>query len=269
MDKETLEKILEGQPKEIRGKAVLLFNGAASCAQQYQAAPTAANLRDWEAAQAALAKFVGQLSDAAADKPDDDKPLPTLAAVLRYLRGLDWRVSRTSLHRHHEEGKLAPRADGLYALRDIDKYARTWLKQKSTGKHIAERLEELQSRKLDLELQNLELERKRKELAYNKDLDKYVLRSLMEIELATRAGILDAGLKHWVQSRAAEWIRAGGGDTKKVGEVINLMSHDLEEHINSYARLPDYQVIIDAEEDAANEAPETETAPDGGEQTEC
>jgi hypothetical protein len=256
MDKETLENLIADQPKEIRTKGVLLYNGVASCAQQYQAAPTASNLRDWEAAQAALAKFVAQLSEASADKMDEDKALPNLAAALDYLKASDWSVTRTSLYRHHKEGKLAPRSDGQYALRDIEKYARTWLKQKSTGKRISEKLEELQRRKLELELSNLDLENKRKTLAYGKDLDKYVPKELMEIELATRAGILDAGLKHWVQSRAAEWIRAGGGDTKKVGDVINLMSRDLEEHINSYARLSEYQVIIDAEEEAAEEAPE-------------
>lgn len=264
MNKEKLESLIADQPNEIRGKGVLLFNGAASCAEQYRSAPTAANLRDWEAAQAALEKFCAQLEGSSADGASD-KPLPNLAAALDYLKASDWCVTRTSLYRHHKEGKLSPRADGFYTLRDVEKYARTWLKQKSTGKRVAEKLEDLQRRKLELELLNLDLEHKRKTLAYGKDLDKYIPKELMEIELATRAGILDAGLKHWVQSRAAEWIRAGGGNTKKVGEVINLMTHDLEEHINSYARLSDYQVIIDAEEEAANEAPETDEDPIGEE----
>jgi hypothetical protein len=267
IDKEKLEGLIADQPKEIRGKGVLLFNGAASCAQQYQTAPTAANLRDWEAAQAALEKFCAQLEGAAADGAGD-KPLPNLAAALDYLKASDWSVTRTSLYRHHKEGKLSPRSDGQYALRDIEKYARTWLKQKSTGKRVGEKIEELHRRKLELELLNLDLENKRRVLAYDRDLDKYVPKELMEIELATRAGVLDAGLKHWVQSRAAEWIRAAGGDTKKVGDVINLMTHDLEEHINSYARSSEYLVVIDAEEEVDPE-PETETENGEEEQPEC
>jgi hypothetical protein len=192
------------------------------------------------------------------DNIPDDKRVATIAAVLDYLKASDWSVTRTSLYRHRTEGKLAPRSDGQYALRDVEKYARTWLKQKSTGKRVGENLEDLQRRKLEVELANLELENKRKTLSYNKDLERYISRELMEIELATRAGVLDAGLKHWVQSRAAEWIRAAGGDTKKVGEVINLITHDLEEHINAYARAAEWQVIIDADEDPADEAPETE-----------
>lgn len=260
MDKETLEKLLDGQPASIRTQGVLLYNGAAKCAQEYQSTPTAANLRDWEAAQAALAKFAARISDAA-DGQEEDKPLRNIAAVLDYLRALDWRVTQTSLYRHQKEGKLAPRRDGLYALRDVDKYARTWLKQKSTGKKISEKVEELQRKKLDLELKNLELDNKRKELAYGKDMERYIPKELMEIELAGRAGVLDAGLKHLVQSRAAEWIRTVGGDTKKVGDLIVLMSHDLDEHINSYASSLSYQVVIDAEEDATGETPEIEDEP--------
>lgn len=258
MDKESLEILIADQPKEIRAKGVLLYNGAASCAQQYQAAPTASNLRDWEAAQAALAKFVAQLSEASADKADEDKPLPNLSAALNYLKALDWSVTRTSLYRHHKEGKLSPRADGFYALRDVEKYARTWLKKKSTGKRVAEKIEYLQEKNLMLDQELKEVKIKREKFASDKEAGMYVPKELMEIELATRAGVLDAGLKHWVQSRAAEWIRAGGGDTKRVGEVINLMSHDLEEHINSYAKMSEYLVVIDAEETADAE-PEIET----------
>lgn len=265
MDKETLEKLLEGQPASIRGQGVLLYNGAAKCAQEYQAAPTAANLRDWEAAQAALAKFAARISDAAGEE-EEDKPLRNIAAVLDYLKALDWKVTQTSLYRHQKEGKIAPRRNGLYALRDVDKYARTWLKQKSTGKKISEKMEEQQRKKLDLEISNLEEDNKRKKFANDREAGLYIPKEFMEIELAGRAGVLDAGLKHWVQSRAAEWIRTVGGDTKKVGDLIVLMNHDLDEHINSYASSLSYQVIIDAEEDATGEAPETENEPIGEEE---
>jgi hypothetical protein len=256
LDKETLEKLLDDKPKEIRSKAILLFNGTAICAKAYQDEPSSVNRRNWEDSEEALSKFVEQIG--AADGEEEDKPLRNIAAVLDYLRAGDWRVTKTSLYRHQKEGKIAPRRDGLYTLRDVDKYARTWLKQKSTGKKIQEKTEEQQRKKLDLELRNLELENKRKTFAYDKDLERYIPKEFMEIELAGRAGVLDAGLKHWVQSRAAEWIRTVGGDTKKVGDLIVLMNRDLDEHINSYASSLSYQVVIDAEEEATGEAPETE-----------
>ena len=177
-----------------------------------------------------------------------DQRFASIADVLDYLKQ-DWKVTKTSLYRHQREGKFLPQTDGTFLQKDIDKYSKTWLKQKSTGKRVSEKMDELQRKKMERELQNLDLEYERKKFGHEKDLGKYIPKEQMEIELAARAGILDAGLKHWIQSRSADWIRTVDGDTKKVGELINLMNRDLDEHINSYAALTEYQVIIDAEEE--------------------
>jgi hypothetical protein len=185
------------------------------------------------------------------DSSEINATYATIADVLDYLKESGWKVTRTSLYRHQAEGKIMPAADGTYRRKDVDKYARTWLKQQSTGKKISERTDDLQRRKLDLEIKNLEIEQRRKQMALEKEQERYIPREQMELELAARAGVLEAGLKHWVQSRAAEWIRAVSGDMKKVGDLINLMNHDLDEHINSYASQVEYQVVIEA--DAADE----------------
>lgn len=252
MDKESLEKLIADQPKEIRSKGVLLFNGAAQCAQTYQTTPTAANLRDWEAAQAALSRFAQQLGV----KDDAERPFPTIADVLEYLQGDGWRVTRPSLYRHRKEGKLLPDPGGAYSRRAADKYARTWLKQQSTGQRKSERMDDLQRQKLDQELRIGAIEEKRKLLALDKEQGKYIPKELMEVELAARAGILNAGLKHLVQSRAADWIRACEGDTKFVGQLINLVGRDLDEQINEFAAAVEYEVIFDGPEEEAE--PETE-----------
>jgi hypothetical protein len=175
-----------------------------------------------------------------------EKNLANLSAILEYLEGTGWRVTKTSLYRHQKEGKLSPRPDGSYREQDIDRYARTFLKQKSTGKRLREKAEELQRAKVEKELKNLDIEYERKKFNLDKDKGRYLLREEMEIELAGRAGILDAGLKHWVQSKAAEWIRGFGGDISRVGEFISKMTHDLDEHINNYAAPLEYEIIIDA-----------------------
>jgi hypothetical protein len=54
-----------------------------------------------------------------------------------------------------------------------------------------------------------------------------------------------------VQARCAEWIRTVEGDMRKIGELINLMNRDLDEHINSYAAPIDYRISIDAVEEGA------------------
>jgi hypothetical protein len=243
MDTASFEKIIQDQLPDIKTKGVLLFNGYAKSMKAYQEDPTAAKQREWQSAEAALKRFVATL---------EGNHFATIADVLEYLSE-EWRVTKTSLYRHHKEGKLLPQADGTYQRTDIDKYSRTWLKQKSTGKRISERIDELQRKKLEKELRNLDLEYERRKFAHEKDLGQFIPRDQMEVELAGRAGILDAGLKHWIQSRTADWVRTVSGDTKKVGELINLMIRDLDEHINSYASNREYQVIIDAPENNATE----------------
>ena len=179
--------------------------------------------------------------------------IDTIADALAYLQKSGWKVTKTSLYRHQKEGKFLPDPDGSYQQKNIDKYAKAWLKQQSTGKRVSEKMDELQRKKLERELQIQDIEYERKKLAHAKDLDKYIPKEQMEVELAGRAGILDAGLKHWVQSRCAEWIRSVDGDMKKVGELINLMNRDLDEHVNSYAAPADYDVIIDGEVEEGTE----------------
>jgi len=244
IDKATFEKLIDGQPDEIRKRGILLFNGMVNSALEYQSNPTEKSLRNWEMAQAAMKKFESQITG-----EENSDRFETVADVLEYLDGSGWKLKKTSLYRHQKEGKILPAADGSYRQRDVDKYAKAWLKQKSTGKRINEKTDELQRRKLEIELKNLEIDHNRKSFAYEKEQGKFIPREQLEIELATRAGILDAGLKHWVQSRAAEWIRTVDGDMKKTGDLINLMNRDLDEHINGYARPIEYQVVIEADQD--------------------
>jgi len=243
MDREAFEKLISDQPVDIRAKGVLLFNGCVSCAEEYRKKASVSTQRNWEAAQAALEKFSAQL-----EASGKERPLLTLADVLEYLSP-EWRISRNTLYRHHKEGKLLPLADGTYAIRDVEKYARTFLKQKSTGMRLNEKVDELQRRKLELELRSLELEHKSKQHKFDRDIGLYVPKEQMERDLAMRAGILDAGLKHWVRANAADWVRLTEGNMQRVGELISKMGRDLDELMNSYASSDEIDVVIDDKED--------------------
>lgn len=182
----------------------------------------------------------------------------TLPEVLDYLVDSGWKATKATLYRHKDEGKIIPRNEGAYILKDVEKYARTFLKQKSTGKRISERIDDLQRRKLERELELADLEYKRKLFAYEKEQEKYLPRDQMELELAARAGILEAGLKHWVQSRVGDWISTVNGDGKRSGELINIMLRDLDQHLNNYAATKEYQVIFEGDSQETMEDREDE-----------
>lgn len=176
-----------------------------------------------------------------------------IPVVLEYLQNSGWKVSRTSLYRDNGNGKLRPRDDGEFHVKDVDRYAKTWLKQKATGKRLRDQTDELQRKKLELEQENLILDNAKKKLALDKELGKFIPKEQLEIELAAWTGIVEAGLKHWIQSNAAGWIRMVDGDTKKVGEMINTMNTNLDELINNYSSDREYEVVFDASPDAETE----------------
>ena len=180
---------------------------------------------------------------------DAESAFFNLAAVLKYLQDQGWKITKPSLYRHHKEGKILPDTDGSFKRSAVIKYAKAFLKLTATGKRQQETTDHLQREKLQEELKNLRLKNERDKFNFEKDQGRYVLKDQLEIELATRAGILIAGLKHWIASNAAAWIDTTGGNTKKTGELINLMNDELDEHINRYAAGNiEYEVIIDADE---------------------
>ncbi|KAF0158819.1 MAG: hypothetical protein FD159_906 [Syntrophaceae bacterium] len=170
-----------------------------------------------------------------------------LADVLRYLETQRWRITRPSLYRHGKEGKLLPETSGAYKQKAVDRYARTFLKLAATGKRLQETSDNLQRQKLEEELKNLRLKNERDKFNYEKDRGFHVPKDKMEIELAMRAGILIAGLKHWITSNSAIWIASTDGNYKKTGELINMMSIDLDTFLNQYASNKEYEVIIEAD----------------------
>lgn len=243
MEKQTFEKLISDQPQDVKAVGIIRYNALIATMKAYQDEPTAARDRDWRAAKESFDAFVRTL------RPEDNDRFDNLADALAYLKDEGWRAAQTSIYRHQKEGKVRPRPDGSYWKSDIDKYARTFLRQAATGQRVSERIEDLQRKKLEKELQNLKIEIERKQFALGRDQGKYIPKDQMDIELAGRAGILEAGLKHWIQSHAADWIRLTGGDTKKVGELIHSMIYGLDEHLNEFAGVREYRIVIEAEEE--------------------
>ena len=241
MTKEELEILLADKPANVKADGAVLYNAVNRNRAAYNQESSVANLRAMEAAKEAFDKFVAEIGGGVIGETFDN-----LLTVLKWLQDNGWKAARQSLYRHQSQGKLLPNSDGKYTLRAVKKYAKTFLKQTSTGKRVQENTDDLQRQKLEQELKNLKLKNERETFNFQKDKGLYVPREQLEIELATRAGIFLAGLKHWIQSKAADWIDAVSGDTRKVGGLIHQMTSDLDDHINQYAgQAAEYDVIIE------------------------
>ncbi len=185
---------------------------------------------------------------------EQEKWLDNVDEVIEYLDAGGWVAKKSTVYRHRKEGKLLPKDSGKFRQKDVDRYAQTWLKQQSTGKKVKELEDQLQRQILEEELATAKEKRRKIERENSIAEGKVVDRGEVENWLAGRAGILEAGLKHWVQSRVADWIRVVDGDVRKAGELISAMTRDLDEHINGYAQAKEFELVIDGEEDQEEEA---------------
>ena len=177
------------------------------------------------------------------DEPDIT--FSNIFTVLNYLQDDGWKISRSGLYKHQKEGKIRPEPDGIYCLKNVRKYAKTWLKRKSTGKKLIEDQENLQRTKLQKEIEKLDEEIKRSRHKREVEEGKYIPRDQFEMELASRAGVLDAGWQHLNQSRAVEWISIVEGNPKKAGELIAALNLAKNEILNQYATTHEFQVIVE------------------------
>lgn len=257
MDQNKLKKLLEIADPQDQIKLKVLHNAVVDTFKAYNDEHTTTKLKDWKSAEVALDAFIESLWN---KHFGDEQPFNNIQEALVYLKESGWKVTKTSLYRHQKEGKLLPRDDGKYHQRDVDKYARTFLKQQSTGKRVQEKQDELQRKKLDIEIKNLEIDNRRKQRADDREEGLYIARKQMELEFAALAGILDASLKNWIQAGAADWIRLVNGDIKKAGELIMVLNRDLDGHINYLSRDREYEIVIDEEEN--------DTEPEPGEEEE-
>lgn len=242
MEAKEFNQLISDKPQDVKMRGTVLFNASIKTLDDYNKDRTVANLRNMEAAKEALDKFI---AEAGGGKAGEN--FSNIAAVVKYLEDAGWKISDKTLYRHiNVERKLLRQEDGTFTRKAVDTYAATWLKQTATGKRKQDSIDQLQRQKLEQELENLKQRNEREKFNFEKDKGLHVPKEQMEIELATRAGVLLAGLKHWIQANTADWITLSGGDTRKVGELINKMTNDLDDHINRYAGSHEYEVVIEA-----------------------
>lgn len=176
----------------------------------------------------------------------DQREFKTLLEVTEWLDGEGWKISKSALHRHHRSGRLRPDENGCYPRAAVEKYAISWLKKKTDAEKVkAEKLAE-EERKERIGYQAAL--RKKMELQHAILDGRYVLKDQVYLELASRAAVLDSGIKAVIQLRAEEWLAAAGGDPAKIANLIRAVLHDMEELVNNFSTTRQFHVLFKHED---------------------
>jgi len=239
MDKESFEKLIRECPPDRQRKGVLLYNGAATCAVGYQKEPSAANLKNMQAAEAALDEFVSLINSASAERP----AFVNKYAVFVSLKEDGLKVGKSKLYKDAEKGLLRVQPDGTVLLSDVELYKRAYLTPKQKAGSNAD-LDQLQKDKLDLESQKLKEQIAKLVWDREKESGKYLLRSDFEMELAARAVVLETSLRQMAQTKAYDWIAVCKGEHSKAGDMAAMVTAEIGAVLNDYAATDRFQVIF-------------------------
>lgn len=180
-----------------------------------------------------------------------EREFKNLHEVSGWLDEQGWKVARATLYKHAKDGRLRPNENGVFLEKQVEKYAIQWLRKKTDAEKVkAEKLAE-EERKEKIRYQTVL--RKKEEMKYSILGGKYILRDQLYLELASRAAVLDTGIKAVVQVRAEEWVAACGGDQSRIAEFIRSVLSDMEDLVNSFSTTRQFQVVFKGEEQQAED----------------
>lgn len=228
---------------------VVLHNAVVKTLGAYKDDSSGKRLKDWQAAKMELAAAEKRLMEKYDLASADQWPsaFSEKKEAYQYLLATGWKISQSNFYKHCAEGRLSPKkGSGKYTREAVDKYAGAYLKRADTGKKVADEIETMQRRKLQLELENQEKKNAKLDHELAVAQGRYVSREQVERELGGRAAIIKSGLDHLVQTRAFTWIELVGGDQAKAQELLDAMRDEFSKLLNEYAR-PDtlFEVIAD------------------------
>jgi len=203
-----------------------LHNATVKTLTDYQGDPTAARLKDWEAAREALRRKVESVT------APDIAPHANLLALVRHLADQGYKVKKSKVYKDAKEGRLRVAADGTISDEHARIYAATLVK-------VADRAGDIEAgtlKKQSKEIERLTLQNEKLRFDLEQDRKVYVRRTDMETDLALRCAVLEAGLKHTIQSRMQELVRVVDGKTDRCQAAVDLLFGAVDGLLNDYAR---------------------------------
>lgn len=162
--------------------------------------------------------------------------------VLKHLKQRGFKIGKTKLYEDAQAGRLRVQSDGSVKLSDVELYEKAYLSEKKSGAEDC-----LARRKMELEVQRLENQVREQDLDYQKSIGKLIEKDDVEMELASRAAVLEAGLKNMIYVNASDWVHLVGGRPEKVLELAERMVEIVDGLLNEYAQVKTFQVLFDVD----------------------
>lgn len=208
-----------------------LISDREAALEAFKCKPTAANRKAYTKACDSVEGFL----KAKLEPMPAEQTFAALPDVLEFLQADGWKISQSSLYEHRDTGKIRSEANGCFTLASVGNYARTHLR-KVDGTPGGEVAEDLGAQKMRAEINRITHDGALRELRYRQELGELIPKSVVEVELAERAGNLKSYFNSVARSSAGRIIKIVGGDPQKAAELIAWMLGMNAKAFDNYAR---------------------------------
>lgn len=235
------QKIFDAADESEKEDLQILQNAVRETAETYKKEPTAINKKNWDVASQGLNELIDRLWMKYFHK---EPAFEHRKAVADWLEKEGYKVKRQKVYDDVARGLLKMQDDKSVFYSDVEIYAKKYLEKKKDKTGQVDKIYEQKSK-----AEIIKTQRQIEKIEFDLDVarGKYILRKDFGMELAARAGMFEAGLKHLVQIRAIDWIYEVKGDPKKAQLLIDRIHNALDEQLGQYASMDEFHVIVDQE----------------------
>ncbi len=261
----TLENLKKQCTEQEAAELAILHNARIVCLRAYRDDPTATRKRDLDAATEGLArcrakleeKYAGEEPEQVADVATvpEDRFLPNLLEASKWINDLGYKLGKSKLYKDRDKSLIYVWPGGRVYKADAELYARKHLvlgKSVDVSDPALQGLEGLQREKLQNEVARLRKQIDKMEFEMEKEAGKYMLRSDLHREMASRWLVLDQALTQFFRSCAPDLVESVQGSAERIPDFIALVLTKLREELNGYANTEKFNVVVlEQDEEAA------------------
>jgi len=168
--------------------------------------------------------------------------LKNLLEVVDFLKAAGWKVSKSAVYRHRQQGRIGSQGDGGFLVADVERYARDWLKHLdgSGGRSRVAPVEE--SDKKAAETRKVSAQAEHWEIKTKILRGEYVERAAFERGLAKRAAVFKNDIENFIRNYAGEMISIANGDATRAPDVIEFWLDKSEKWLARYSQDKEFEL---------------------------
>ncbi len=245
-----IKKLSESSSKEEEQELVIAWNAYKIAQLKYNEDPGTRTAHNMTSTKDILAGVVSRLTSVyfPEESPTEDwqETFKNPTEVWQYLKDSDWKIGRSQVYEHVNQGLLRKK-DGVFLLKDVNRYAKQNLKNAATGQKVNEELDKLQTQKFKNEVRASELKLEKEEHDLNVRRGRYIKREEHELAIVGRAIVFMAHMNHTVQEKVEDWIDLVGGDLTKAPDLVAEITGELEIRMSDFTADAEFDVLLEGD----------------------